>query len=65
MRKGLSPGSIYTLKLSRRGHAVPEGLQAAIIAARRAKHLADNSVVIGIITPQQLARMLRENAEIL
>ncbi len=39
-RKSLSPGSIYTLKLLRRGHTVPEGLQAAILASRRAKHLA-------------------------
>jgi len=30
VRKWLSPGSIYTLKLIRRGHAVPEGLQAAV-----------------------------------
>ncbi len=39
VRKSLSPGSIYTLKLLRRGHVVPEGLQAAILAARRAKHV--------------------------
>ena len=30
IRKWLSPGSIYTLKLLRRGHVVPEGLQAAL-----------------------------------
>jgi len=30
IRKWLSPGSIYTLKLLRRGHIVPEGLQAAM-----------------------------------
>jgi len=30
VRKWLSPGSIYTLKLLRRGHIVPEGLQAAM-----------------------------------
>ena len=33
IRKRLSHGSIYTLKLLRRGHAVPEGLQAAILAS--------------------------------
>ncbi len=41
VRKSLSHGSIYTLKLLRRNHPVPEGLQAAILAARRAKHLAN------------------------
>ena len=30
IRKWLSPGSIYTLKLLRRGHVVPEGLQAGL-----------------------------------
>ena len=30
IRKWLSPGSIYTLKLLRRGHIVPEGLQSAM-----------------------------------
>ncbi len=30
VRKWLSPGSIYTLKLLRRGHIVPEGLQSAM-----------------------------------
>lgn len=35
VRKALSRESIYTLKLVRRGHVVPEGLQAAMIAAHR------------------------------
>ena len=39
VRKWLSPGSIYTLKLTRRGHAVPEGLQAAIEESRAVKDL--------------------------
>ena len=34
VRKVLSPESIYTLKLVRRGHIVPEGLQAAFDDAR-------------------------------
>ena len=33
-RKALSEDSIYTLKLVRRGHVVPEGLQAAVHAAQ-------------------------------
>merc|ERR1712137_1249256 len=34
-RKSISEDSIYTLKLVRRGHVVPEGLQAAVHAAQR------------------------------
>lgn len=37
VRKLLSPGSVYTLKLMRRGHIVPEGLQAAMIDCRTAR----------------------------
>jgi chloride channel protein, CIC family len=36
VRKHLSGASIYTLKLLRRGHVVPEGLESAIFSARRA-----------------------------
>ncbi len=39
VRKSLSPGSVYTLKLIRRGHIVPEGLQAAITDAQSAEHI--------------------------
>ena len=39
VRKVISPPSIYTLKLNRRGHAVPEGLSAAISAAHTAEDL--------------------------
>ncbi len=35
VRKTLSPGSIYTLKLLRRGHVVHEGMQAALDVALR------------------------------
>lgn len=38
LRKYLSPDSIYTLKLRRRGHVVPEGLQAAVDDARAVRH---------------------------
>lgn len=34
IRKLISPGSVYTLKLIRRGHVVPEGLQTAMDDAR-------------------------------
>ena len=36
-RKAISEDSIYTLKLVRRGHVVPEGLQAAFQSAQRVK----------------------------
>ncbi len=39
LRRRLSPASIYTLKLNRRGHTVPEGLVAASLAARRVQDI--------------------------
>jgi CIC family chloride channel protein len=39
VRKLISPGSVYTLKLLRRGHVVPEGLQAALDDARSVEHV--------------------------
>lgn len=41
VRKLISPGSIYTLKLLPRGHVVPEGLQAALDDARSVEHLME------------------------
>ena len=35
VRKSLMRDSIYTLKLTRRGHIVPEGLQSALLSAER------------------------------
>ena len=37
VRQWLSPPSIYTLKLLRRGDLVPQGLQAWVLGARRAR----------------------------
>lgn len=39
VRKHVSPDSIYTLKLRRRGHVVPEGLQAAVDDARAVRNV--------------------------
>lgn len=39
-RKALMRESIYTMKLVRRGHVVPEGLQAGLDGARRAQDVA-------------------------
>jgi CIC family chloride channel protein len=41
VRKLISPGSIYTLKLLRRGHVVPEGLQAAMDDTRSVEHVME------------------------
>ncbi|MEZ6062121.1 MAG: chloride channel protein [Planctomycetaceae bacterium] len=43
VRKFASPGSIYTLKLLRRGHVVPEGLQAALDEARTVEHVMEKT----------------------
>ncbi|NCC53148.1 MAG: chloride channel protein, partial [Spartobacteria bacterium] len=43
MRKHLCDPSIYTMKLLRRGNPVPEGLEAAIHQARRAKNVMSKS----------------------
>jgi CIC family chloride channel protein len=46
VRKQLSEASIYTLKLLRRGHVVPEGLQCVLDAARQARHLMDRNILV-------------------
>jgi CIC family chloride channel protein len=43
IRKWLSPGSIYTLKLLRRGHIVPEGLQAALSESMTARDIMNKA----------------------
>ena len=43
-RKAISEDSIYTLKLVRRGHIVPEGLTAAMHAAQRVKDVMTGDV---------------------
>jgi len=46
VRRRLSSASIYTLKLNRRGHTVPEGLNAAILSARRVKDVMTSNLTI-------------------
>ncbi|PHQ71520.1 MAG: chloride channel protein [Sneathiella sp.] len=46
LRRYLSPASIYTLKLNRRGHSVPEGLSAAILSARKIKEIMTRHISI-------------------
>ena len=44
LRKWVCPPTIYSLKLNRRGHVVPEGLSAAISSARRLRDIMSPSV---------------------
>jgi chloride channel protein, CIC family len=46
VRKHFSKANIYTLKLFRRGHIVPEGLQCVLDAARQAGHLMDRQFLV-------------------
>ena len=46
VRQSLSPASIYTLKLLRRGDVVPQGLQGWIVGPYRAHHLMSRDFVI-------------------
>jgi len=52
VRRKVSRGSIYTLKLLRRGHIVPEGLIAARDVAHRASDVMSRDIiVVGADTP--------------
>ncbi len=46
VRRWLSPESIYTLKLFRRGHSVPKALQANMFLVRRAREVMNIDVII-------------------
>jgi len=46
VRRVLSPESIYTMKLSRRGHMVPKALHANMFLVRRAADVMDTDVLI-------------------
>jgi len=46
LRQHLSPASLYTLKLLRRGDVVPQGLQACILGARRAQDVMSRDFVV-------------------
>ena len=46
VRRIVSPPSIYTLKLNRRGHTVPEGREASVTAAHVAQDLMTNNFQI-------------------
>jgi chloride channel protein, CIC family len=46
MRSKLVPESIYTIKLLRRGHVVPDGLQAAVDGSRHAKDVMSTDFTV-------------------
>jgi CIC family chloride channel protein len=46
LRQHLSPASLYTLKLLRRGDVVPQGLQAWILGSRRAQDVMSRNFVV-------------------
>ena len=46
LRQYLSPASLYTLKLLRRGDVVPQGLQAWILGSRRAQDVMSQHIVV-------------------
>jgi CIC family chloride channel protein len=46
MRNYLIPSSLYTIKLLRRGHVVPEGLQASVDASRHVEDVMSKDFVL-------------------
>jgi chloride channel protein, CIC family len=46
VRRVLSRENIYTLKLARRGHAIPKALQANMFLVRKAKEVMERNVVV-------------------
>ena len=46
VRRLLSPESIYTLKLARRGHSVPKALHANMFLVHRAKDVMENDLLL-------------------
>jgi len=46
VRRHLSPASIYTLKLNRRGHFVPEGLTAAVLSAQQVQAMMSKEFTV-------------------
>jgi CIC family chloride channel protein len=58
IRKLLSPESIYTQKLARRGHAIPDSLRASLIHVKRAGDIMDTrfTVMPASFTIEELAK---------
>ncbi|MGH7333266.1 MAG: chloride channel protein [Candidatus Rokuibacteriota bacterium] len=54
LRQHLSPASLYTLKLLRRGDVVPQGLQGWILGTRRAQDVMSQNFVVANTTNQSV-----------
>ncbi len=69
VRKWLSPESIYTLKLLRRGHIVPEGLQAAVAESKRARDVMAKAYrtldANADVTPSEMTTVVTSNDSII
>ena len=69
IRKWLSPGSIYTLKLLRRGHIVPEGLQAAMSESMTVQDIMEENFKIvdgeSVLEPSETAVLVTSDATVL
>ena len=66
MRKTLCNESIYTLKLARRGHYMPEALQTHFHQLKRAKDIMDTSLgeIQASSAPEEFARIASEQGSI-
>jgi CIC family chloride channel protein len=63
VRQAILPATIYTLKLHRRGHQVPQGLQAWN-GERKSRHIMSNNFQVGLeeeAGSQELARRAQEH----
>ena len=65
IRRFITRHSIYTLKLARRGHFIPEALYSGVHELRRAREFMERDfVVIDTANPETLARTLAEGDDI-
>ncbi|GMT47341.1 MAG: transport integral membrane protein [bacterium] len=66
VRKILEKDSIYTLKLARRGHYMPEALQANLYHVKHVKDMMETRLtfVPASITPDEFAQMLSEQTAV-
>jgi CIC family chloride channel protein len=64
LRQYLSPPSLYTLKLLRRGDVVPQGLQAWILGTRRARDIMTEKFRIGAVAGDSGVTILVEGGRI-
>ena len=69
IRKWLSPGSIYTLKLLRRGHIVPEGLQAAMSESMTVQDIMEENFKIvdgeSVLEPSETTVLVTSDGAVL